>query len=209
MALYQTRTIAFMRTNELMTVVMTTLAVGPKGELLRSLDNWWQRMSDSKQMEELVLRVQCIKGLMTKGMKLWMLESIRGWWSNLRVITNETAMVTRAIILGWQTRKLKTVGMWQMHKMEECSIRSWWVQVQGNSTETQRRLRPWLLDMLKSWWSMLAETHEQGSKQADKCKGCGSGWFSGKADLCSGGSCRRCCRVGGYRCCCYVDDYFY
>ena len=114
----------------------------------------------------------------------------------MKVITDETAMVTRAIILGWQTKKLKAVGMWQMHKMEECSIKNWWMQVQGNSTETQRRLRPWLLDMLKSWWSMLAERHEQESKQADKCKRCGSS----KTELCSGGSCRGCCRVGGYKC---------
>ena len=126
----------------------------------------------------------------------------------MRVITDETAMVTRAIILGWQTSKLKAVGMWQLHQMEEYSIRSWWMQLQGNSTEIQRRLRPWLLNMLQSWWNMLAERHEQGSEQADKCKRCGSGWFSGRAELCNGGSCRRCCRIGGHRCCCYVDDCF-
>ena len=58
MTLQHKRTMAFMRQNDLMVVVMTTLAVELKGELVRSMHNWWMGMSNSRQMVGLVLRVQ-------------------------------------------------------------------------------------------------------------------------------------------------------
>ena len=48
----------------------------------------------------------------------------------MRVVTDETAMVTRAIIVGWQTRELTAVSMWQLHREGEASVDRWWMQVQ-------------------------------------------------------------------------------
>ena len=59
----------FMKQNDLMTVVMTTLAVGLKAGLMRALDNWWLKLADSRELVGLMLRVHCIQGLITEGMK--------------------------------------------------------------------------------------------------------------------------------------------
>ena len=40
MALQRKRTVAFMKRNDLMIVIMTTLAVGLKAGLMEALDNW-------------------------------------------------------------------------------------------------------------------------------------------------------------------------
>ena len=75
--------------------------------------------------------------------------------------------------------------------------------MQGNGISSRRKIREWLLDILRSWWSSLGERHRQRSEvSGNKCKACGE-------DVnmrCNSGSCRRCCTIGGYRCCCYVDD---
>ena len=69
MVLQRKRTTAFMKKNDLMTVIMTTLAVGLKAGLMTALDNWWLRLADSRELVGLLLRVHFIQGLMTEGMK--------------------------------------------------------------------------------------------------------------------------------------------
>ena len=120
----------------------------------------------------------------------------------MKVVTDETAMITRAIIVGWQTRKLKAVIMWQSHMEEEASINGS-IQMQGNGINSRRKIRKWLLNMLRSWWSALGQRHRHGSEVSEcRCKICGKD----VAERCSSGSCRRCCMMGGYKCCCYTDD---
>ena len=68
MVLQRKRTMAFIKRNDLMTVIMTTLAVGLKAGLMKALDNWRLRLVDSRDLVGLLLRVQCIQGLMTEGM---------------------------------------------------------------------------------------------------------------------------------------------
>ena len=72
MTLQQKRTLAFIRRNNVMTVVMTTIAVGMKSGLMKALDNWWMGLADNRDLVGLLLRVQCTQVLMTEGMKQWM-----------------------------------------------------------------------------------------------------------------------------------------
>ena len=148
MVLQRKRTMAFIKRNDLMTVIMTTLAVGLKAGLMRTLDNWWLKTADSRDLVGLLLRVQCIQGLMTEGMKRWMMIETRGCWETMGVTMDENAMITRAIEVGQRSRKLKSVGLWRIHIAEEASIDSWWLQLQGNSEGSQRGLKQWLLNML-------------------------------------------------------------
>ena len=147
-------------------VIMTTLAVGLKAGLMGALDNRWLRLADSRDLVGLLLIVHCIQGLMTEGMKQWMITANRGWWDTMRVAADETAMVTQAIRVGQRLRKLKTIGSWQTHIAEEAAIDSWWLQLQGNSEGQQRRLKQWLLGMLVMavdyLISKLLERHQNG-----------------------------------------------
>ena len=63
------RTLAFIRRNNIMTVVMTTIAVGMRSSLMKALDSWWMGLADNGDLVGLLLRVQCTQGLMTEGMK--------------------------------------------------------------------------------------------------------------------------------------------
>ena len=164
MVLQRKRTMVFMEQNDLMTVIMTTLAVGLKAGLMRALDNWWLKLADSRELVGLMLRVHCIQGLMTEGMKQWTMTANRGWWETMRVTTDETAMITRAIKVGQKARKLKTVGTWQLHIAEEAAIGNWWLQLQGNGEGSQRGLKQWLLDMLMCWWKQLAKRHDEAAE---------------------------------------------
>ena len=68
MVLQRKRTMAFMKRDDLLTAIMTTLAVGLKAGLMKALDNWRLRLVDSRDLVGLLLRVQCIQGLMPEGM---------------------------------------------------------------------------------------------------------------------------------------------
>ena len=83
-----------------MTVVMPALAVGLKAGLMRALDNWWLRLTDNRGRVGLLLRVHCIQGLITEGMKQWMIAANRGWWETMRVTTYEMEMIKRAVRVG-------------------------------------------------------------------------------------------------------------
>ena len=68
MVLQRKRTMAFMKRNDLMTVIMTTLAVGLKAGPMKSLENLWLRLADNRDLVGLLPRVLRIQGPMTKGM---------------------------------------------------------------------------------------------------------------------------------------------
>ena len=72
MTLQRKRTMAFIRQNDLLRVVMTALAVSLKAGLIEALDNWWLGYSGGRDLVGLLLRVQCVQGLMTEGMNQWM-----------------------------------------------------------------------------------------------------------------------------------------
>ena len=57
MTLQHTRTMAFVRKNDLMAVVTTMLAVTLRGALVRSIHNWRMRMSNNRNMVGTVLVV--------------------------------------------------------------------------------------------------------------------------------------------------------
>ena len=69
MTLQHKRTMAFMRKNDLMVVVMTTLAAMLRGALVRSIHNWWIHMSNNRKMVGLCKQCKkevagdCEKGL--------------------------------------------------------------------------------------------------------------------------------------------------
>ena len=63
MTLQRKRTLAFIRRNDIMIVVMTTIAVGMESGLVKALDNWWMGLADNRDRVGLLLRVQCTQGL--------------------------------------------------------------------------------------------------------------------------------------------------
>ena len=136
-----------------------------------------------------------MKGLVTEKMKQWMKRANRGCWKTMQVVTDQTTTITRAIIVGWQTKKWAAVIMWQSHMEEEASINGWWMQMQENGISS-RKIREWLVNIMRSWWSSLGERHRQRSEvSGNRCKVCGED-VNIKCDI---GSCRRCCTIGGYR----------
>ena len=135
MTLQRKRTMAFIRQNDLMTVVMTALAVSLKAGLIEALDNWWLGYSGARDLMGLLL--------MTEGMNQWMNAETgldRGYIGCTKV--------AESIKVGQRSRNLRTIGSWQAHTAEEAAIDSWWLQLQGNSEGQQRRLEQWLLRML-------------------------------------------------------------
>jgi len=105
MVLQRKRTMASMERNDLMTVIMTTLAVGLKAGLMKALDNWWLRLADNRDLVGLLLRVLCIQGLMTQGMNQWMNAAGSGYIG--------CTLVAKSVKTGRRSGKLRTVGSWQ------------------------------------------------------------------------------------------------
>ena len=98
---------------------------GLKSGLMEALDNWCMRLADSTDLVGLLLRVQCIHGLMIEGMNQWMNTTGRGYIGCTKV--------AKSIKVGQRSRKLRTVESWQAHIAEEAAIDSWWLQLQENS----------------------------------------------------------------------------
>ena len=157
MTLQRKRTLAFIRRNDIMTVVMTTLAVGMMSGLVKALDNWWMGLADNRDLVGLLLRVQCAQGLMTEGMRQWMMmvTANRGYIG--------CTLVARSIKVGQKSRRLRAIGSWQIHTAEGAAMDNWWQQVQGNTEGQQERLKQWLLKMLVCWWERLEMRHDGGA----------------------------------------------
>ena len=116
MTLQRKRTLAFIRRNNIMTVVMTTIAVGMKSGLMKALDNWWMGLADNRDLVGLLLRVQCTQGLMTEGMKQWM----------VMVTTNRgyigCTLVARSIKVGQKPRRMRAIEWWRIHTAEGATM---------------------------------------------------------------------------------------
>ena len=160
MTLQRKRTLAFIRRNNLTTVVMTKLAVDMKSGLVKALDNWWLGLTDNSDLVGLLLRVQCTQGLMTEGMRQWMNTANRGYVG--------CTLVAKSIKVGQRSKELWTIGSWQTRNAEDAAIDNWWQQMQGNNEGQQRRLKQWLLGMLVCWWERLEERHDENAGTIDE-----------------------------------------